>query len=374
MADLGRIRPVPKGQYSSTTKYEVLDIVTDSGNSQIARKNDFSGIDLSNTEYWLQLSTKGDKGDKGDAGETPAFAVSDITGGHKITITLGDKIEEIELQDGYTPQISETTTGKNHTVTITVGSKTTTFTVKDGADGAGSGDMRASDYDADGDGQIDYAESAGGLSAGASINQNQVTGLSDALEGKAASSHRHSASDIEGMPESITITTSVTQGSTDAVSSGAVYDAIDKLDIPEGIVVDTTLDKSSNNAISNAAVKTALDAKAASSHAHGDITNAGAIGSAADCFIVTGASGKLTAITTSSALSKIGAAKSSHNQGANTITTGTFPAKVQAMDMSNLTQTNLYAGQIRNIIFGTGTPTATTCPIGCIYLKIGDAI
>ena len=65
---LGRVIPIPRGQYSSTTSYTELDIVTDNGSSYICKKPS-QGNDPTNTEYWQLISKKGDAGAQGQNGE-----------------------------------------------------------------------------------------------------------------------------------------------------------------------------------------------------------------------------------------------------------------------------------------------------------------
>lgn len=60
------------------------------------------------------------------------------------------------------------------------------------------------------------------------------------------------------------------------------------------VTVDSTLSSSSTNPVQNRVVTDALDGKAASSHAHGNITNAGAIGTVANKAVITTTNGVLT--------------------------------------------------------------------------------
>lgn len=53
---LGRVRPVPRGDFSLSAVYESLDIVFSGGASFIAKHNaPFTGIPLSNLDYWQLL-------------------------------------------------------------------------------------------------------------------------------------------------------------------------------------------------------------------------------------------------------------------------------------------------------------------------------
>ena len=65
---LGRIIPIPKGEYSAISSYEELDIVSYNGNAYICKKKN-TGINPTTTEYWQLLSMKGDNGLPGEKGE-----------------------------------------------------------------------------------------------------------------------------------------------------------------------------------------------------------------------------------------------------------------------------------------------------------------
>ena len=58
---LGKVTVTPKGEYSSGETYKRLDIVTSNGQSYIA-KVDNTGVDVTNTNTWLQLVEKTEKG------------------------------------------------------------------------------------------------------------------------------------------------------------------------------------------------------------------------------------------------------------------------------------------------------------------------
>ena len=159
--------------------------------------------------------------------------------------------------DGVSPTVAVSKTGKVATVTITDKDGEHTFTVNDGADGSGSGDMmkatydsngngivdnaekleghaasyfsqathshaiadvnglqaalnatgdmKKSVYDADGDGVVDNAQKLDGKTAAqfAAAQHTQaigtITGLQDALDGKAAAAHAHAIADVTGL-------------------------------------------------------------------------------------------------------------------------------------------------------------------------------
>lgn len=54
-----RIAPVPKGAWSNSTAYSMLDIVTNGGSSYIAKQNVPAGTALSNTTYWQFIAEAG---------------------------------------------------------------------------------------------------------------------------------------------------------------------------------------------------------------------------------------------------------------------------------------------------------------------------
>ena len=58
---LGKVTVTPKGEYSSSETYKRLDIVTSNGQSYIA-KVDNTGVNVTNTNTWLQLVEKPEKG------------------------------------------------------------------------------------------------------------------------------------------------------------------------------------------------------------------------------------------------------------------------------------------------------------------------
>lgn len=66
--NLGRIRCMPKGEYSSTKAYEFLDIVTKNGSSYIAMTIVPAGKDVTDTNYWQLIASKGEQGDIGPQG------------------------------------------------------------------------------------------------------------------------------------------------------------------------------------------------------------------------------------------------------------------------------------------------------------------
>lgn len=68
--NLGRVAMVSKGEYSSATNYERLDIVTYQGSSYVCKKDSIGNLPT-NTEYFDILAEKGANGEDGQDGYTP---------------------------------------------------------------------------------------------------------------------------------------------------------------------------------------------------------------------------------------------------------------------------------------------------------------
>lgn len=119
------------------------------------------------TNPLFSLLFSGLKGESGSDGETPEITIGDITGGHRVTITVGETSEYFDVMDGQNGQngqngVSPTVTVTNitggHRITITDAVDSHTFDVMDGQDGIGipaggnTGDVltknSSSDYDA----------------------------------------------------------------------------------------------------------------------------------------------------------------------------------------------------------------------------------
>lgn len=93
---------------------------------------------------------KGDKGNKGDNGISPTVTVTDITNGHRVTITDADGMKTFDVMNGAqgdpggkgdpgapgtSPTVTVTEITGGHRVTITDESGEHTFNVMDGEDG-----------------------------------------------------------------------------------------------------------------------------------------------------------------------------------------------------------------------------------------------
>ena len=67
---IGKVAPVPKGEYSETTQYNKLDIVSMDGGSWISKKPVRGVKPGTDPDSWMQIAQKGDTGPKGDTGDT----------------------------------------------------------------------------------------------------------------------------------------------------------------------------------------------------------------------------------------------------------------------------------------------------------------
>lgn len=66
--NLGRIFPVPAGDYSSSKTYKPLDMVTKNGSSYICKKDATGKDPETQTEYWQLMASKGADGQDGEDG------------------------------------------------------------------------------------------------------------------------------------------------------------------------------------------------------------------------------------------------------------------------------------------------------------------
>lgn len=173
---LGKVTCTPKGAYSASTAYEVLDIVSYMGGSYMALKSVTAVTPSNDGVNWMMLAAKGDTGETGDAAGfgTPTVTVDQTTGEASATIkTSGPDTAKvfafafsgIKGETGETgatgPQgpkgdpgtdvesISRTSgtgapgTTDTYTMYASDGSVIGTFTVYNGANGTGTGDLMA---------------------------------------------------------------------------------------------------------------------------------------------------------------------------------------------------------------------------------------
>lgn len=141
-------------------------IITDNGlkkleDTDVANKTFWNdNVDVLNEKLTL---AKGDTGDTGPAGADGTNGTNGIDG------TDGQN-----GADGLTPEITVTDISGGHTVTITTGTDVQTFDVLNGIDGTGSGDMSKSVYDTDNNGIVDNAEKVNNHTVKSDVPENAV--------------------------------------------------------------------------------------------------------------------------------------------------------------------------------------------------------
>lgn len=141
--ELGKVSLTPKGDYSSSTPYERLDIVSYNGGSYLALQN-VTGVEPADDgTNWMQIAAPGSPGSPG---------------------APGTKVARVERTSGTgAPGTTDTYTMYDDEDT-NIG----TFTVYNGSDGTGSGDFKA-------DGTVPMT---GNLQMGS----NKVTNMADGTE------------------------------------------------------------------------------------------------------------------------------------------------------------------------------------------------
>jgi len=96
--NLGKVCVTPKGTHDSTLEYKILDIVTDNGSSYIAIQDVPANTDISDTDYWQLIASKG------GTGEITEVTAS-ISGGYGtpgVTVTEGGTTTEKTLAFAFT--------------------------------------------------------------------------------------------------------------------------------------------------------------------------------------------------------------------------------------------------------------------------------
>lgn len=125
MKDAGKITLLPRGEYDSSTQYEMLDMVTYEDNTYCAKKNSKGNTPSPTSSYWMFLGLSGSGG--GD------FEVTTLTQAEYNALSSADKnngtVYFITDADGY-------------------------------GNTGGGGDMYKSIYDTDADGKVDKAKNA----------------------------------------------------------------------------------------------------------------------------------------------------------------------------------------------------------------------
>lgn len=116
---------------------------------------------------------QGEQGEKGDDGVSPTITTSEISGGHRLTITDAEGTHQVNVMDGeqgdpgddgVSPSIAVSSISGGHRVTVTDAQGTRYFDIMDGS---GSGDMTSAVYDANSavanaGGIAEYVEENGG--------------------------------------------------------------------------------------------------------------------------------------------------------------------------------------------------------------------
>ena len=77
---IGKVAPVPRGEYNNTNQYDKIDIVSMDGGSWISNKPVRGVKPGTDPESWTQLAQKGDTGPKGDTGDTGPQGLKGDTG------------------------------------------------------------------------------------------------------------------------------------------------------------------------------------------------------------------------------------------------------------------------------------------------------
>ena len=95
----------PRGAWDETETYKTADLVTDGGSSYLAilDVNTPGTSPSEDPNHWIcvaEKGAKGDKGDKGDQGYSPTFAITDIPGGKRVSITVGETLTTFDLMNG----------------------------------------------------------------------------------------------------------------------------------------------------------------------------------------------------------------------------------------------------------------------------------
>lgn len=88
--NVGRVRPVHRGAWSSSVKYDFFDFVTSGGSSYLCINTSGAPANtaVTNTTYWALIAQKGDTGPQGKTGAAgPAGAAGKA--GTAATITIG---------------------------------------------------------------------------------------------------------------------------------------------------------------------------------------------------------------------------------------------------------------------------------------------
>lgn len=126
--------------YTNTDKKKVDDI------SILSPINGQALVYNSSTQKWENKTISGSG--SGQDGYSPTITVTNITGGHRVSITDADGTKTFDVMDGtngtngtngVSPTVTVTTIAGGHRVSITDATSTTSFDVMDGTSGGDSG-------------------------------------------------------------------------------------------------------------------------------------------------------------------------------------------------------------------------------------------
>ena len=142
----------------------------------------------------------GAPGQDGADGVSPTVTVTDITGGHRVTITDADGTKTVDVMDGadgqpgqagadgqdgadgFSPTASVSKTGSTATITITDASGTTTAQVSDGTDGRDGTDGQDGQDGQDGHSPVVTASKSGGVTT-VSVDGEPIATINDGAAG-----------------------------------------------------------------------------------------------------------------------------------------------------------------------------------------------
>lgn len=142
-----------------------------------------------------------------ESAKTDALTAKDDAESARDTAVIAKSVAEEYATGLASPQVVVTTLAPGTPNTAEWDTSTSPPTLRlgisRGQDGLGAGDMIAALYDTDNDGVVNRADVADALDSSATIDMSQVDGLSDALGGKASSTHHHAISDITNLQDTL---------------------------------------------------------------------------------------------------------------------------------------------------------------------------
>ena len=120
--NLGRVRCTPKGTHDATQTYQFLDIVTKNGSSYMAIAPVPAGVDVTDTNYWQMIASKGNTGEIVGATATiePHFGIPVVTvtmGGTAVERTFNFAFDNL-LGNGITGIALQATAGLKKTYRV----------------------------------------------------------------------------------------------------------------------------------------------------------------------------------------------------------------------------------------------------------------